>query len=76
MNMIPPLTSGWGQVPAAAFFAWQPELGGLRALILGQFNQPSGSIWTDMRNALSPLDSNVWEISRIPRLPRLHRPMR
>ena len=76
MNMIPPLTSGWGQVPAAAFFAWQPELGGLRALILGQFNQPSGSIWTDMRNALSPLDSSVWEISRIPRLPRLHRPMR
>jgi len=54
MNMIPPITSGWGQVPAAAFFRWQPELGGLRALILGQFNQPTGSMWRDILNALSP----------------------
>jgi len=54
MNMIPPFTSGWGQVPAAAFFAWQPELGGLRALILGQFNQPTGSMWRDIGQALAP----------------------
>ena len=54
MNMIPPVTSGYGQLAGALFFAWQPELGGLRALTMGQFNQPTGSVWSDLRNAFLP----------------------
>ena len=55
MNMIPPITSGYGQIAGAAFFGWRPELGGLRALVMGQFNQPSGSVWGDIKQAANPV---------------------
>ena len=54
LNMIPPVTSGWGQIPGAIIFAAKPEWAGARALVLGQFNQPTGSIWGDLKEAIIP----------------------
>jgi hypothetical protein len=54
MNMIPPVTSGWGQLPAAWGFGVVPEFAGARALVLGQFNQPSGNPLQDIINAFVP----------------------
>jgi len=56
MNMIPPLTSGTGSLVGAAAFRlpFLKELAGARALVMGQFNQPSGDLTEDIMAALMP----------------------
>ena len=54
MNLAPPVTSGWGQTPAAFIFNRVPQFAGARALTLGQYNQPTGNVMGDLLNAFLP----------------------
>ena len=54
MNLVPPITSGWGQIPASLIFSALPQFAGARALTLGQYNQPTGNILGDLLNASLP----------------------
>lgn len=63
MNMLPPLTSGTGSLIGAAAFRlpYLKELAGVRALVMGQFNQPSGDLTTDIMAALMPAGlTRIW----------------
>lgn len=54
MNAIPPVTSGFGQIPGTLFFSTVPQLAGARALVLGQYNQPTGSFTQDLFASVAP----------------------
>ena len=54
MNLVPPLTSGWGQIPTTLTFSVVPQFAGARALTLGQYNQPTGNLLGDFLNAFLP----------------------
>lgn len=54
LNAIPPFTSGYGQIPATIAFNFVPQFAGARALALGQYSQPTGSLMQDVLTAAAP----------------------
>jgi hypothetical protein len=50
----PPLTAGWGQIPATMTFSAIPKFAGARSLVLGQYNQPTGNFLGDFLNSFLP----------------------